>query len=155
MGVVTHRPNHKLVRLGVEEDGVSAYGTTSNSGSLSNAAARLNADGDEIMSDDDESPHTRRLRMRLSHGMHPTPAQRFSARFSDDFQSRVPDGQESASDQGAMLLGSNIDDNPRPHSYWPYPLPTFVEDMLQYPKPYHKCSHHNIPVSTTTCLYGR
>ncbi|KAL4068372.1 hypothetical protein V8B97DRAFT_901379 [Scleroderma yunnanense] len=119
--------------------------------------ARLNADGDEITSDDDGSPHTRRLRMRLSHVIRPTPAQQLAARLGviDDTQWRASAGQENDNDPGVVLLGSDTDDDPPSHTYQPYPLPTFVEDMLEYPKSYHKRSYQNIPVSKTACVYGR
>jgi len=108
------------------------------------------------MSDDDES-HTRRLRMRISHGTHLTPARRLAARLAvvDDLHLRAPAGEESDDELGAMFLGSDTDINPPSHIYEPYPLPTFVEDMLEYPKSYHKRLYQSIPVSSNACLYGR
>ena len=106
---------------------------------LTHGTARLNADGDEIDSDEDDnvSPNTRRLRMRFAYGTNvDQPARSHTVTIEDilwrtsgsDSEVDVlsPDSTESCP---SLFQGSP----PRPAVRRPHPLPTPAEDMLAYP----------------------
>ncbi|KAI6134158.1 hypothetical protein EV401DRAFT_1446906 [Pisolithus croceorrhizus] len=110
--------------------------------------ARLDADGDEVMSDDDE-PHIRRPRVHLSH--HSAGEQ-----LAVQLGWRSSPGAEDVSEASdAIYTESHGDDSPYSDACRPYPLPTTIEEMIVYPKPYQKRARRDIPISRNKCLYGR
>ncbi|KAI6133362.1 hypothetical protein EDD16DRAFT_19647 [Pisolithus croceorrhizus] len=110
--------------------------------------AHLDADGDEVMSDDDE-PHTRRPRVHLSH--YSTGEQ-----LAVQLGWRSSPGSEDASEASdATRAESHGDDSPYSDACRPYPLPTTIEEMIVYPKAYQKRARRDIPISRNKCLYGR
>ncbi|KAF8550302.1 hypothetical protein OG21DRAFT_435831 [Imleria badia] len=132
---------------------------------LIHATARLNADGDEIDSDEDDnvSPHTRRLRMRFSYGTpsaeQPQPATRSHTVTIEDILWRT-----SSSDSEADVLSPDATEScqslfqgspPCPASRRPHPLPTPVEDMLIYPATKPPQRPQVICVSKYASLAGR
>lgn len=130
---------------------------------LTYVTARLNADGDEIDSDEDDnvSPHTRRLRMRFSYGTPSVeqPATRSHTVTIEDILWRM-----SGSDSEADALSPDATEScqslfqgspPRPASRRPHPLPTPVEDMLIYPATKPPQRPKVICVSKYASLAGR
>ncbi|KAN0100928.1 hypothetical protein V8E55_000912 [Tylopilus felleus] len=124
---------------------------------------RLNADGDEIDSDEDDnvSPHTRRLRMRFSYGIPNAnqPATRSQTVTIEDILWRT-----SGSDSEADVLSPDATEScqspfhgspPRPAFCHPHPLPTPVEDMLIYPTTKVPQQPQVICVSKYASLAGR
>lgn len=110
--------------------------------------ARLDADGDEVMSDDDE-PHTRRPRVHLSH--HSAGEQ-----LAMQLGWRLSPGAEDVSETSdIMCTESHGDDAPYSDACRSYPLPTTIEEMIVYPKSYQKRARRDIPISRKKCLYGR
>lgn len=152
--------------------------------SLSFDIARLNADGDEIESDDDESAHTRRLRMRLAYPTQPerTGEMFRAAAMSTSTSGTIEDilwrtsgsfGSDSEpdalspeatgnSDHGYGAFGIAPSPRPRYTSSYPNPnpLPAPIEEMLVYPTPkLHQEGHTQSPrivsVSKYASLAGR
>ncbi|KIJ68772.1 hypothetical protein HYDPIDRAFT_25025 [Hydnomerulius pinastri MD-312] len=125
---------------------------------------RLNADGDEIESDDEESANTRRLRMRLAYGTPSTDqaAARFNTiedilwRTSGSFGS---DSEDLLTPEATDNTDScNFAQSPPVCSYssHPNPLPTPVEEMLVYPTTkQQKHTSRIISVSKHASLAGR
>lgn len=111
--------------------------------------AHLDADGDEIVSDDDEPPRTRRGPRYLSY---PTAAEQLTARLGW----RPPPGVEDVSETDTVFP-EMCGDDAAPHSdaCRLYPLPTTIEEMIVYPKSNQKRVRLDIPISGDKCLYGR
>ncbi|KAH0838618.1 hypothetical protein J3R83DRAFT_6940 [Lanmaoa asiatica] len=124
---------------------------------------RLNADGDEIDSDEDDnvSPHTRRLRMRFAYG---TPNMDQSATRSHTVTIEDILWRTSGSDSEADVLSPDATESchsllqsspPRPPVRHPHPLPTAAEDMLIYPTTKPPQRPRVICVSKYASLAGR
>ncbi|KAF8446289.1 hypothetical protein L210DRAFT_3642533 [Boletus edulis BED1] len=123
---------------------------------------RLNADGDEIDSDEDDnvSPHTRRLRMRFSYGTPNVdqPTTRSHTVTIEDILWRT-----SGSDSEVDALSPDATEGrqspfrspPRSPYHHPYPLPTPAEDMLAYPAAKPPQRPQLICVSKYASLAGR
>ncbi|KAF9243770.1 hypothetical protein BU15DRAFT_71893 [Melanogaster broomeanus] len=132
--------------------------------------ARLNADGDEIDSGDEQSGHARRLRMRLAYGTPNTEQAatgsnigaiedilwRTSGSFGSDSEadalSPEATGNLNAESYLALFPSSPVRTDPRR----PNPLPTPVEEMLVYPTrkiPQQPCQV--VRVSKYASLAGR
>lgn len=110
--------------------------------------AHPNADGDGIMLYDDE-PYIPRPRVHLSH--HSAGEQ-----LAMESSWRPPLGAEDISETSdTMFTESRGDDALYSDDCRPYPLPTTIEEMIVYPKPYQKRARRDIPISRNKCLYGR
>ncbi|KAG9314673.1 hypothetical protein JVU11DRAFT_5478 [Chiua virens] len=128
---------------------------------LTHDTAWLNADGDEIDSDEDEhvSPHTRRLRMRFAYGMPNEPATRSHTVTIEDILWRTsgsdsePDvlSPDSTESYASLFHGSP----PRPPVSRPHPLPTPAEEMLIHPATKPPQQPREIWVSKYASLAGR
>lgn len=130
---------------------------------LTRHTARLNADGDEIDSDEDDnvSPYTRRLRMRFAYG---TPSMDQQATRSHTVTIEDILWRTSGSDSEVDALSPDATEGchslfqgspPRPLVRHPYPLPTPVEDMLVYPTTKPSQRPRMIRVSKYASLAGR
>ena len=129
---------------------------------LTHATARLNADGDEIDSDEDDnvSPHTRRLRMRFSYSTPSVeqPATRSHTVTIEDILWRT-----SGSDSEPDVLSPDTEScqslfqvsPPRSPVRHPHPLPTPIEDMLIYPATKPPQRPQVVCVSKYASLAGR
>lgn len=146
-----------------EEVGVSTLCGPSTIPCLTHDIARLNADGDEIDSDEDDnvSPHTRRLRMRFAYG---TSNADQSATRSHTVTIEDILWRTSGSDSEADALSPDSTDScpsffqgspPRPPIPHPHPLPTPAEDMLLYPTTKPPQRPQMISVSKYASLAGR
>ncbi|KAG8220122.1 hypothetical protein J3R82DRAFT_1143 [Butyriboletus roseoflavus] len=124
---------------------------------------RLNADGDEVDSDEDDnmSPHTRRLRMRFAYGT-PSVDQRPTRSHTVTIEDIL--WRTSGSDSEADAPSPDTTESchslfqsspPRPPFRHPHPLPTPVEDMLVYPATKPPQLPRVICVSKFASLAGR
>lgn len=121
---------------------------------------QLNADGDEVASDDEESPHTRRLRMRpayWTYGMAGTDQQTSRTAGTEGSQWRmtgVHEGSGVDAIEGSSELcagGGTL----HAYAYRPYPLPTPVEEMLAGLTTRQRRVCRSVPILKNACVYGR
>ncbi|KIK26491.1 hypothetical protein PISMIDRAFT_675856, partial [Pisolithus microcarpus 441] len=96
----------------------------------------------------DDEPYISRPRVHLSH--HSAGEQ-----LAMESSWRPPLGAEDISETSdTMFTESRGDDALYSDDCRPYPLPTTIEEMIVYPKPYQKRARRDIPISRNKCLYG-